>query len=48
MDWGGSTRGGQVKQVKGEEDQGECVHQDQENVQYGLRVFPEFSLELPN
>ena len=32
---GGSTRGGQVKQVEGEEDQGECVHQDQENVQHG-------------
>ena len=40
MDWGGNTRGGQVKQVEGEEDQGKCVHQDQENVQHGLRVFP--------
>ena len=45
---GGSTRSGQVKQVEGEEDQGECVHQDQENVQHGFRVFPESSLELPN
>ena len=41
-------RGGQVKQMEGEEDQGERVHQDQENVQHGLRVFPESSLELPN
>ena len=34
--------------MKGEENQGEHVHQDQENVQHGLRVFPESSLELPN
>ena len=44
---GGSTHGGQVKQVEEEEDQGEHVHQDQENV-HGFRVFAESSLELPN
>ena len=41
MDWGATH-------VEGEEDKGKCVHQDQENLQHGLRVFPESSLELPN
>ena len=45
---GGSMCGEQVKQVEGEEDQGEHVHQDQEKVQHGFRVFLESSLELPN
>ena len=45
---GDSTHCGQVKQVEVEKDQGERVHQDQENVQHGFRVFPESSLELPN
>ena len=34
--------------MEGEEDQGECVQQGQENVQHGLREDPESSLELPN
>ena len=32
---GGRTRGGQVKQVEVVEAHGECVHQDQEDVQHG-------------
>ena len=39
MDWGGSTHGGQVKQVEGEEDEGKHVHQDQENVQDGFIAY---------
>ena len=48
MDWWGSTHGGQVIKVEGEEDQGERVHQDPDNIQQGFRVFPESSLEIPN
>ena len=36
---GGSTHGGQVKQVEGEEDEGKHVHQDQENVQDGFIAY---------
>ena len=31
-----------------EEDQGECVHKDQEDVQPGFRVLSEPSVELPD
>ena len=45
---GGSTRGGQVKPVERDKDQGECVRKDQDEVQPGFRVFSEPSVELPD
>ena len=34
--------------MEGEKNQGECVHQEEKDLQHGLRIPPESSVELIN